>query len=155
MLCIVSCACWPSVYFPWRNVYLGLLSIFQLGFWIFADELYKLCILEMEPLSIESFETVFFHSVSYFLVFFLVSFAMQMLVSLIRSPWFIFAFLSIVLGDWPEKIFVRLMSENVLTMSLLPFLLICLCAPVLCLTCLGPSVLPLSLYQYPLYFESF
>ena len=85
MLCIVSCACWPSVYFPWRNVYSGLLSIFQLGCWIFADELYKLCILEMEPLSIESFETVFFHSVSGLFVFFLVSFAVQKLVSSIKS----------------------------------------------------------------------
>ena len=41
---------------------------------------------------------------------------MQKLVSLIRSPWFIFVFISVALGDRPEKIFVRLMSENVLSM---------------------------------------
>ena len=30
------------------------------------------------------------------------------------SHWFMFAFISVALGDWPEKIFMRLMSENVL-----------------------------------------
>ena len=44
----------------------------------------------------------------------MVSFAVQMLLSLIRSHWFIFAFIPVALGDWPEKIFVKLMSENVL-----------------------------------------
>ena len=39
---------------------------------------------------------------------------MQKLVSLVRSHWFIFALISIALEDWPEKTFVRLMSENVL-----------------------------------------
>ena len=46
----------------------------------------------------------------------MVSFALQKLVSLIRSYWFIFAFISVALEDWPEKTFVRLMSENVLPM---------------------------------------
>ena len=46
----------------------------------------------------------------------MVSFAVQKLVTLIRSHWFIFAFISVTLGDLPEKIFVRLMSENVLPM---------------------------------------
>ena len=32
MLSIFSCAYWPSVCLPWRNVYSGLLPIFQLGF---------------------------------------------------------------------------------------------------------------------------
>ena len=31
MLRISSCACWPSVYPPWRNVYSDLLPIFHLG----------------------------------------------------------------------------------------------------------------------------
>ena len=30
-----SCAYWPPVYLPWRNVYSGLLSIFPLGCWFF------------------------------------------------------------------------------------------------------------------------
>uniref|UniRef100_A0A8D1K6V9 Uncharacterized protein n=1 Tax=Sus scrofa TaxID=9823 RepID=A0A8D1K6V9_PIG len=72
-----------------------------------------LYILEITPLLVTSFETIFSHSVSYFcLCFFLmVSFAVQRLVSLIRSRRFIFAFISIALGDRPEKTFVRLISE--------------------------------------------
>ena len=114
MLGIVSCACWPSVYLPWRNVYSDLLPVFQLGSWLFfAVELCKLYILEIRTLSVASFETIFSHSVSCRFVFFLVSFAVQQLVSLIRSHWFIFAFISVALGVWPEKIFVRLVSQDV------------------------------------------
>jgi len=58
-----------------------------------------LCNLEIRPLSLASFETIFSHSVSCLFVFFLVSFAMQNLVSLMRSHWYIFAFISVVLGD--------------------------------------------------------
>ena len=46
----------------------------------------------------------------------MVSFAVQSLVSLIRSHWFIFVFISVALGDRPEKTFVMLMSESVLPM---------------------------------------
>ena len=67
-------------------------------------------ILEIKPLSVASFETIFSHCVRCIFVFFLVSFAVQNLVSLIRSQWFIFAFISVSLGDWPKKTFVRLMS---------------------------------------------
>ena len=52
-----------------------------------------LCILEMKPLPVASFETLSSHSVSCLFVFFLVSLAVQKLVSLIRSHWFISAFI--------------------------------------------------------------
>uniref|UniRef100_A0A8D0VQP4 Uncharacterized protein n=1 Tax=Sus scrofa TaxID=9823 RepID=A0A8D0VQP4_PIG len=58
-----------------------------------------LYILEIKPLSVAAFETIFSPSVSCLFVFFLVSFAVHMLVSLIRSHWFIFAFISVALGD--------------------------------------------------------
>uniref|UniRef100_A0A8D1KW42 Uncharacterized protein n=2 Tax=Sus scrofa TaxID=9823 RepID=A0A8D1KW42_PIG len=58
-----------------------------------------LYILEIKPLSVASFETILFHSVSCLFVFFLVPFAMQKLVRLIRSHWFIFALISVALGD--------------------------------------------------------
>jgi len=58
-----------------------------------------LYILEIKPLSVASFETVFSHSLSCLFVFFFVSFAVQKRVSLIRSHWFIFAFISVALGD--------------------------------------------------------
>ena len=56
-------------------------------------------ILEIKPLPFTSFETIFSHSVSCLCVFFLVSFAVQKLVSLIRSHWFIFALIYVSLGD--------------------------------------------------------
>jgi len=46
----------------------------------------------------------------------MVSFVVQKLVSFIRSHRFIFAFISVALGDCPKKIFAWLMSENVLPM---------------------------------------
>uniref|UniRef100_A0A5G2R5E0 Uncharacterized protein n=1 Tax=Sus scrofa TaxID=9823 RepID=A0A5G2R5E0_PIG len=55
-------------------------------------------ILEIKPLSVVSYETIFSHSVGCLFVFFLVFFAVQKLVSLIRSHWFIFAFISVALG---------------------------------------------------------
>ena len=54
-----------------------------------------LYVLEIRTLSAASFETIFSHSVSCLFVFFLVSFAVQKLVSLIRSHWFLFAFISV------------------------------------------------------------
>ena len=62
-----------------------------------------LYILEMKPLSVASFEMIFSHSVSCLFVYFLVAFAVQKLISLFRSHWFIFAFISVALGDWPKK----------------------------------------------------
>ena len=44
----------------------------------------------------------------------MVSFVVQKLVSLTRSPWFICIFISITLGNRPKKTFLWLMSENVL-----------------------------------------
>ena len=50
MLSIFSCTCWSSVYVLWRNVCLGLLTIFQLGC-IFVVEIHELLyVLEIEPL---------------------------------------------------------------------------------------------------------
>ena len=94
MLSIFSCAYWPSLYLLWRNVYSGLLSIFQLdcwGFFLLLSCINSLHILEIKPLSVASFETIFSQSVGCLFVFlFLVSFAVQKLVSLIRSQWFTF-----------------------------------------------------------------
>uniref|UniRef100_A0A8D1F894 Uncharacterized protein n=1 Tax=Sus scrofa TaxID=9823 RepID=A0A8D1F894_PIG len=58
-----------------------------------------LYILEIKPLLVASFETIFSHSESCLFVFFWVSFAVQKLVSLIRSHWFIFPYISVALGE--------------------------------------------------------
>ena len=69
-----------------------------------------LYILEVKPLSVALFEPVFSPSVGCLFVL-MVSFAVQKLLSLIRSHWFLFVFISIAWGDRPRKTFVRLMSE--------------------------------------------
>ena len=58
-----------------------------------------LYILEMNPLSVASFANIFFHSKSCLFVLFMVFFAVQKLLNLIRSHLFISAFVSITLGD--------------------------------------------------------
>ena len=71
-------ACLPSGYLLWRNVYLGLLPIFPLGHCLFLllSCISCLYILEIKPLSVASFESIFSHSVGC-LFFFMVSFAMK------------------------------------------------------------------------------
>uniref|UniRef100_A0A8D1JW64 Uncharacterized protein n=1 Tax=Sus scrofa TaxID=9823 RepID=A0A8D1JW64_PIG len=98
---ISSCAFWPSVYLLWRNVYSGLLPIFHLDCWLFLPLSCISClyILEINPLLVASFKTIFSHSVSCVFVIFMISFAVKNLVSLIRFHWFIFAFISVALGD--------------------------------------------------------
>ena len=62
-----------------------------------------LCILEINPLSGTSFVNIFSHLVDCLFVLFTVSFAVQNLVSLIRSHLLIFAFISFVFVDWPKN----------------------------------------------------
>ena len=66
-----------------------------------------LYILVIKPLLVALFATVFSHFIGYLLgvfvvvvvVVFMVSFAVPKLVSLIKSHWFIFVFISIALGN--------------------------------------------------------
>ena len=57
-----------------------------------------LYILEMKPLSITSFASVFSYSIGCLFILSMVSFAVQKSTSLIRSHLFIFAFISITVG---------------------------------------------------------
>ena len=64
MLSILSCVCWQSIYLLWRNVYLGLLPNFGLGwFFVFLFLILScmscLYILEINPLSVASFANIF------------------------------------------------------------------------------------------------
>ena len=97
MLSIVSCACWPSVYLPWRTVFRSF-AHFSIGLLAFLLSSYISCldILEIRPLSVASFETIFSYSVRCLFVLFLVSFAAQKLFSLMRSHGFIFALISML-----------------------------------------------------------
>ena len=100
-LSIFSCAYWLFVFLLWRNVCLGLLPIFQLRclFFLLLSCMSCLYILEIKPLLVASFANIFSHSVGCLFILLIVSFAVQKLVSLIRSCLFIFVFISVALGD--------------------------------------------------------
>ena len=57
-----------------------------------------LCILESNPLSVVSFAIIFSHSEGCLFTLLIVSFAVQKLLSLIRSRLFTFVFISVTLG---------------------------------------------------------
>ena len=75
-----------------------------------------LYILKIKPLSVASFANIFSHSVGCLFILFMISFAVQKLVSLIKSHLFIFCFISIALGDWPKKTLLQFLPENILPM---------------------------------------
>ena len=60
--------------------------------------------METNTLSVALFANIFSHSVGCLFVFFVVSFVVQKLLSLIRSHLFIFVFISMTLGDESKKI---------------------------------------------------
>ena len=75
-------------------------SHFLIGLFIFLVLSCMSClyILEINPLSVASFAIIFSHSEGCLFTLFIVSFAVQKLLSLIRSHLFIFVFISITLG---------------------------------------------------------
>ena len=72
-----------------------------------------LCFLEIKHLLVGIFTSIFSQSVGFF-VLFIVSFAVHKLISLIMSHLFIFAYVSITLGDTSKKILLQFMSKGVL-----------------------------------------
>ena len=113
-MCLLA-ICVSFFFFFLRNVCLGLLPIFfsfLLFFfffffsscpffnWVVSLLLYELFIFfEISHLTVTSFANIFLHFVGCLFILFMVSFAMQKLVSLIRSHLLIFAFISIALRD--------------------------------------------------------
>ena len=85
----------------WRNVYLVLWPIFWLSHLFFWNWAARSClyIFEINSLSVSLFAIIFSHSEGCLLTLFIISFVEQKLLSLIRSHLFIFAFISIALGD--------------------------------------------------------
>ena len=73
---------------------------FLLGFFAFLvlSCMNRLYILEINSLSVVAFAIVFSHSEDCLFTLFIVSFAVQKLLTLIRSHLFIFVFISITLG---------------------------------------------------------
>ena len=89
---------------------------FLIGLFVFLILSFMSClyILEINPLSVTLFANIFSHSIGCIFISLMVSFAMQKLLSLVRSHLFIFGFFSFALGDWSKKILLLFMSENVL-----------------------------------------
>ena len=76
-----------------------------------------LYILEINSLSVTSFANIFSEPIGcLFVCLFIVSFAVQKLLSLVRYHLFIFLFISITLGDRSKKILLQFMSKSVLPM---------------------------------------
>ena len=87
-----------------------------------------LYILDINCLSVTSFANILSHSIDDLFAWLIVSFAVQKLSSLIRSYFLIFIFISFALGDWPKKILLWFISENVLHLlfSSRSFIVLCL-----------------------------
>ena len=79
---------------------------FLIGLFVFLTQSCKscLCILEINPLSVAFFANIISRSVGCLFVLFMVSFAVEKLLSLIRSHLFIFVFIFITLGGGSKKI---------------------------------------------------
>ena len=106
-------------------------ACFLIGFFVFwlLNCMSCLCILEIKPLSVTSFANISSCSVRCVFILFIVSLAVQKLVSLIRSHLLIFCFYFYCLGRQPKKTLPRFSSENVLLMiSSRSFMVSCLCS---------------------------
>ena len=79
---------------------------FLIGLFVFLalSCMSRLYILEINPLSVVSFAIIFSHSEGCLFTLVTVSFAVQKLLSLIKSHLFTFAFISVTLGDGTQRI---------------------------------------------------
>ena len=78
--------------------------LIELFVFLILSSMSCLYILEINPLSAVSFANIFSHSEGCLFVLFMVSFAVQKLLSLIKSHLFIFVFISVTLGGRSKKI---------------------------------------------------
>ena len=82
------------------------ISYFLIGLFVFLILSCMSClyILEINPLSVVSFAIIFFHSEGCLFTLLIISFAMQKLLSLIRSHSFTFVFISITLEGGSKRL---------------------------------------------------
>ena len=113
-LSIFSCISWPSICL-WKTVCLDLLTIFLLDFLKYWTEwaVFMFWILSCFYVVGHIICKYFLPFCRFFLLL-MVFFVVQKLLSLSRSHLFIFAFVSIALGDRAMKILWRFMSKSIL-----------------------------------------
>ena len=75
-----------------------------------------LCILEIEPTLVASFANIFSQFIDYLFALFMVSFAVQKFINLIKSHLFLFIFIFISLEYESEKILLQFISKSLLFM---------------------------------------
>ena len=73
--------------------------LIELFVFLILSSMSCLYILEINPLSVALFANIFSQTIGCLFVLFMASFAVQKLISLTRSHLFIFAFISVALGD--------------------------------------------------------
>ena len=97
----VATACWPHVFLFLQKCLLRSSAQFSIQLFGFLLLSYMSClyILEIKALSVTLLANIFSHSVGCLFILFMVSFAVQKLLNLIRFHLFIFVFISIVLRD--------------------------------------------------------
>ena len=90
-------------------------TCFLIGLFVFLvlSSVGCLYIFEINPLSVASFANIFSHSEGCLFILFMVSFAVQKLLSFIRSHLFVFVFIFITLGGGSKRIFLWFMSKSV------------------------------------------
>ena len=115
MSSIFSCAYWPSVRLLWRNIYVGLLTIFWLSCLGFLNWVLRaVCIFwKLSPcqlLNLQIFSPCPETAFPFCLWFPCCAKACKF--DLV--PLLVFAYISVALRDWPKKTLVWFMSESVL-----------------------------------------
>ena len=100
---------------------------FLIGLFVFLvlSHMSSLYLLEIKPLSNVSLANIFSDTVGFLFILMMVSLAVQKLFNLIQSHLFIFAFISVALGDVLAKILLHGISEILLPMFLTLGLLWC------------------------------
>ena len=110
---------WAFVCLHWRNAYLDLLHIFfKFFFLLFGHKAAWAVCVSWRLISCQSLCKYFLHSVSCLFILFMVSFALQKLLNLIRACLFVFAFIFITLEGGYKKILLQFTSEIILPVFL-------------------------------------